>query len=411
MQASGENLGGRLKVTKRLRTIGRVGRFCAEMVRGLAEHVGRGDANHPSLVYRVLEQGCLLALNGITAEDYYLYELWRPELCLREKRAFLGDHDNWRWRIAVNPERYHFLTEDKVVFKRLMKGIGVPVPELYGVVGPQGRAESGEPLQTEAEIRAWFEEGGLQDVFIKPVLGSRGVGVLSLGRRLGRSTWERLPTGTLGIVDLLQHFRSYPHLSTYLVEERLIPHPALERFSSRVLHTARVVTLLDGEVEFLMAELRIGLGLHAGDNVSLGNMAAAINIETGRLGPAFLAKGGNYAEFEVHPDNGELIVGTEVPDWEVALGIVRNAARNASFNGLLGWDVAFTAKGPLVIEANDMWDPQTQHTNRKGLLAGPLFDYLRKRGLLGNIGLGIGFRERPALRGETSERWNPVSST
>ena len=399
-----------MEVTKRLRTIGRVGRFCAEMVNGLAEHVSRGDANPPSLVYRVLEQGCLLALNGITAEDYYLYELWRPALCLREKRAFLGDHDNWRWRIAVNPERYHFLTEDKVVFKRLMKGIGVPVPELYGVVGPQGRAESGEPLQTEAEIRAWFEEGGLQDVFIKPVLGSRGVGVLSLGRRLGRSTWERLPTGTLGIVDLLQHFRSYPHLSTYLVEERLIPHPALERFSSRVLHTARVVTLLDGEVEFLMAELRIGLGLHAGDNVSLGNMAAAINIETGRLGPAFLAKGGNYAEFEVHPDNGEPIVGTEVPDWEAALGIVGNAARNASFNGLLGWDVAFTAKGPLVIEANDMWDPQTQHTNRKGLLAGPLFDYLRKQGLLGNIGLGIGFRERPAARAGNIERQDPVSS-
>ncbi len=400
-----------MEVTKRLRTIGRVGRFCAEMVNGLAEHVHRGDANPPSLVYRVLEQGCLLALNGITAEDYYLYELWRPALRLREKRAFLGDHDNWRWRIAVNPERYHFLTEDKVVFKRLMKGIGVPVPELYGVVGPEGRAESGEPLQTEADIRAWFEEGGLQNVFIKPVLGARGVGVLSLGRRLGRSTWERLPNGTLGIVDLLRHFRSYPHLSSYLVEERLTPHPVLERFSSRVLHTARVVTLLDREVEFLMAELRIGLNVHVADNVSLGNMAAPINIGTGRLGPALLRRNGSYAEFEVHPDNGEPIVGTEVPDWGMALGIVRNAARNFPFNALLGWDVGFTAKGPLVIEANDMWDPQTQRTNRQGLLAGPLFDYLQERGLLGSIGFGIGFRKKPAARAGNIERRDPVSST
>jgi len=391
-----------MRVTKRLRTIGRVGRFCTKMVRGLAEHLRQGDATHTPLVYRVLEQGCLLALNGITAEDYYLYELWRPELCLREKRAFLGEHDNWCWRIAVNPERYRFLTEDKVVFKRFMKGIGVPVPNLYGVVGPQGRAETGEPLKTEAEIRVWFEEGGIQDVFIKPVLGARGLGVLSLGQKLDGNSWERFPTGTVMIEDLLRHFRSYPHLSSYLVEERLIPHPALARFSSGVLHTARVLTLLDREVEFLMAELRIGVGLDAVDNVSRGNMAAAIDIETGRLGPAFLAKDGSYAEFEVYPNNGEPIMGTDVPDWEVALGIVRNAARNLSFNGLLGWDIAFTTKGPMIIEANDLWDTQTQHTNRKGLLAGPLFDYLRERGLLRNIGLGIGFREKPVLCGEKS---------
>jgi hypothetical protein len=326
----------------------------------------------------VFEQGHLLARNGVTAPEYYLFGLDRPDLSWERKRHFIGTLDNWRWLRRFNALEYRFFTEDKVVFKQYLTATGVPVPRLLAVFGPLGSTEAGAPLRTDEDLGRWLREGAVAEVVIKPVLGAHGVGVLVLGPVVGPGpTWERVPHGRVRVEDVIAHVHRFPHRRDYLVEERLRPHPTLAGWAPGILHTARVVTLLHGDVEILAAELRIATGATAVDNFSAGNMAAPVDLASGRLGAAISGRTGVGVRYPEHPEAKLPIEGVVVPDWKEACDILRRAARSVPFNRLLGWDLALTDRGPVVLEANDLWDPHgIQMAPDQGLLGTALARYL-----------------------------------
>ena len=374
------------------RRLGTFGRFGVEMCRGLAEHWRRGDASYVDLPRRVLEQWALLLGNGITAANYYAYGLHRASVSWKDKQAYIGDFDRWRWQLTANALTYRFVTGDKLVFCRYMTAVGVPLPRFLGAIGPGGRAETGESLESDSEVRTWLEDKAIQDVVLKPACGGHGAGVLVLGQRLhGTLQWERVPSGHITCDELLAHIRSLrPDQPRFIVQERLRPHPCLAVFSPDVVHTARVLTLLDSNVEILLATLRIGLGHSPVDNFSRGNLAAPIELNTGRLGKAVLSRDQSLVRLATHPVTGAPIEGGVIPDWEEALAALRTAAMAVPFDPLLAWDVAFSSRGPVVIEANDTWDVDLiQIPADTGLYKTPLGDYLKRRGLTKYIGVGL----------------------
>jgi Sugar-transfer associated ATP-grasp len=372
------------------------GRFGLETVRGLPVHIAHSRDSVTSLPRRILQQWRLLGANAITASDYYMYGLDRAELPWARKREFVGELERWRWLLVFNPEPYRFLTENKVVFKRCLSGLGVPVAPLLGVIGPHGRAETGEHLRTDHEVKTWLEASGVENLVMKPVLGSRGTGVLVLGERSlgdGVASWQRVPAGTISVDDVLAHLRG--QRCEFMIEARLRPHPSLWGFSREVLQCARVLTLVDADVSVIGAALRIASGDVAVDNFSRGNLAAPIDLASGRLGPAVMNRTHSLRRVDVHPVTGVPITGVPVPDWSAALAVVRAAAAGLPFNRLLGWDLAFTDRGPVIVEANDIWDPDvSQIAPDAGLLATPLHDALVGSGAIRHMGLGIGARRR-----------------
>ena len=367
-------------------------RASASMVRGLGLHVRRSDLGLATLPGRILEQAHLLAAGGIEAAEYYKYQLYRPRLPWAEKRQFIGGFQRWRWSDRLNPPDYRYFSEDKLIFKRFMAAAGIPVPRLVAVLGPNGRAETGEPLDTPARVRDWLQSGAVMDVVLKPLLGARGAGVLSLGELdRGTGTWRRLPDGRATVETVLAHLATYPHRSHFLVEERLRPHSTLAELGSDVLHSAHVLTALDdGGVIVFAAALRIGSGRTATDTFSQGNLAAPIDLETGRLGIAALSKPEGHARVTRHPATGVPIEGFVLPDWPRALEVVRAAAAAVPFNAVLGWDLALSECGPVVIETNDLWDTDvSQIAPDRGLLRTALGDYLDRYGVRDSLGLGV----------------------
>ena len=362
-----------------------------EMALSCGRHAQFRDSAMPGPLHRTIEQWRLLASNGITAEDYYFYGLYRRNIPWRKKQEFLGDYERWRWQMAINPAIYHMVTEDKAVFNRYMRGAGIPVPRLHGVIGPKGCAENGRPLGSKEQVRAWLRDEQIENIFFKPIQGSRGAGVLSIGHRLSKEGWQRLPSGTIGINELLQHLFPDQEQTAFVAEELLSPHPDLVKFAAGVLHTARVITLLDDDVHFLAAVLRIGTGTTAADNLSGGNLAAPIDISSGIIRAAAAKDSAPTATFSEHPVTGAAIKGSRVPDWFDSLSILRLAAKRIPFNPVLGWDVGFTDRGPRLIEANDNWDFRiTQLAFNEGLLSTPLQGYMKNLGYFSKVGLGIG---------------------
>ena len=56
---------------------------------------------------------------------------------------------------------------------------------------------------------------------------------------------------------------------------------------------------------------------------------------------------------DVHPTTGGRITGREIPMWEEVCDLVRRAHGAFEDWVVIGWDVAVTASGPLLVEGNN----------------------------------------------------------
>jgi hypothetical protein len=92
---------------------------------------------------------------------------------------------------------------------------------------------------------------------------------------------------------------------------------------------------------------------------SSGNLCTLVDPQNGTLdaaiGPG--ATEGVMIAHSVHPRTGMKLEGFEIPLWEETCTLVRQAALRFLPLRTIGWDVAVTASGPILIEGNSWWDP------------------------------------------------------
>ncbi|MDD2490483.1 MAG: sugar-transfer associated ATP-grasp domain-containing protein, partial [Bacilli bacterium] len=92
-----------------------------------------------------------------------------------------------------------------------------------------------------------------------------------------------------------------------------------------------------------------------------------------------LDKAGNI--YEKHPLTNVNIVGFKVPKWQEVINLAKKAAQEIPELGIMGWDVAITKEGPLLIEANqypghDIYQLPPHTKNGIGML--PTFEKILK---------------------------------
>ncbi len=144
---------------------------------------------------------------------------------------------------------------------------------------------------------------------------------------------------------------SYLYGKNCELEELVIQNEEVAKIYPGSINTARVVTILkDGVAHVVIAYVRIGNGSFV-DNFNSGGMTAPIDVETGIVKDRAIDKKKNL--YEVHPMTGYIIKGFQFPQWEEAMAMVKEAATVVPQMGYVGWDVAFSDHGPLLIEGNE----------------------------------------------------------
>jgi len=92
---------------------------------------------------------------------------------------------------------------------------------------------------------------------------------------------------------------------------------------------------------------------HGARATSVAGILCSIEPESGRVRQAALLGG---EPVDRHPDTGTRIIDASLPYWQesVALVLRAHAAAFARFP-FLGWDIALTPNGPLLLETNSGW--------------------------------------------------------
>lgn len=134
-----------------------------------------------------------------------------------------------------------------------------------------------------------------------------------------------------------------------LVEEYLVQHEEMNRLYDNSVNTLRIITFLDENgVHILKTILKIGNGGHV-DNFSSGGMYTFVD-ESGKVYVPAIDEKGNI--FEEHPISKTKIVGFEIPMYDEVVKLISEVGKINDKVRYVGWDVAISEKGPVLIEGN-----------------------------------------------------------
>lgn len=142
------------------------------------------------------------------------------------------------------------------------------------------------------------------------------------------------------------------------------------------VNTIRIVTIVTQEKPHIIAAyFRIGNNGRIVDNFNSGGMVTPVDISDGRITKPAVDKAGNV--YEAHPVTGTRIIGAKIPYWQECLETVRKAAVINQDVRYVGWDIAVTPNGPVIIEGNhfpghDIYCLPAQTPDRVGIL--PYFE-------------------------------------
>ena len=141
-------------------------------------------------------------------------------------------------------------------------------------------------------------------------------------------------------------------LPSGIVERFVVQHPEMAKWSGGVsLNTLRVITILDNnECCIPYAIFRMGGGTAPVDNLYFGGVLVPVDVETGVTWETGIDINGK--DFAVHPNCGLPVGGFTIPFWKEAKDMLDKACRVVEGVGFIGWDVAITTEGPILIEGN-----------------------------------------------------------
>ncbi len=153
-------------------------------------------------------------------------------------------------------------------------------------------------------------------------------------------------------------FADVPALCDYIqsigagvVEDVIVQHPDMAALYPGSINTLRMVTLNNGKaVTLVLAICRIGNGDRV-DNFLHGGVMTRIDVDTGKL--KYVCVDQNNNTYETHPITGVPFVGYPIPMWRECVELAKKAAEVVPQVGYVGWDLAVTPDGPVLVEGNE----------------------------------------------------------
>lgn len=178
-----------------------------------------------------------------------------------------------------------------------------------------------------------FVNGDASSYIVKPLNLNSGVGIKILS----------------SISEIMEYLKSLQKGG--IIEELIIQDESMAAFNPSSVNTLRMNTVNygNGDVEVIWPCLRVGRAGHIVDNAGSGGIFAAIDITTGKT---LAAIDESRTTWTVHPDSNKALIGFTIPRWEEAVALAKELAKTLPDAGFVGWDLALTKNGWVMVEGN-----------------------------------------------------------
>ena len=269
-------------------------------------------------------------ISGAEYKDYVAYRFWELDEEVQKTYFTKGDANALRKKYNTNKDNIRFFMNKNEFNEKFEQFLGRP----WGYTSQISLDD----------FCARF--AGQKKIIYKPLADScgHGVTVFDLTSEEMASVHEKIVALPEGVV-----------------EGYVIQHPEMSKYSRNSVNTVRLVSVYAfGKVNVLYAAMRMGGGEAVVDNFHAGGVLALIDIETGVLNTEAIDLAGKF--YENHPVTGEKIVGFQIPYWQEVIRLIEKAGTVVEGVGYVGWDIAITENGPILIEGNTAPAPNVLQT-------------------------------------------------
>jgi hypothetical protein len=294
-----------------------------------------------------VEQIWFAMRHGILPPWYFIYELEQAE-----RHPFAPAFINWyeakggifKLLRYYGGSRDDKTLNDKAACTRAARAAGLATTEDFVVLN------DGEIKWIAEDVR--FPDC---DLFVKRQRGQGGDGAERwLLAAPGR--WHNGAGRTLEGADLLEDLRQRSERTPLLVQRRLANHADLADLNCGALATVRLLSIWDEQHRPEITNATLKMPARAGaivDNFFAGGLAAAVDLASGRLGPATnIGLLDTLRWRDSHPVTGARIQGRQLPLWPEVLAFTRQLHETFITFPVIGFDIAITPDGPCLVEAN-----------------------------------------------------------
>ena len=304
---------------------------------------------------------------GYVEDYYYTYGFDRKEMTRDKMKSYITpyypflrklDHLNFQ-----NPYYDDFngrmtcrvINQEKFYFYLFLSRLGIPTPKVICFIKNKTVLYANESfnidksLSVKEQLQRLFTND--MDAFAKPSDGMLGKGIFKLLIKEGIIYVDGVQHSMEDLIDTVLS-------ADYLIQERIVQHEKMSALCSSSVNTIRLQTVMDkeGNVIPFGPGVRIGRMGSSVDNWALGGVFVGIDAKTEKLKDIGILKPKYGTKVTEHPDTHIAFKGYVIPYYREAENMVVNLHKVMFRSHSIGWDIAITEKGPVIIEANDRWE-------------------------------------------------------
>jgi len=324
--------------------------------------------NYPRQIYEIIQHKVVINVNPL---DYYFNEFYKEGRTLEQKSRYVILGGSRYWPYENTPFKFTITLSNKYIQKTLLNGFGLPTPRLLTVIGDD------YDIQTRDQFNH-FLDGNTRDIVMKPVSSAMGRNILVAAKREYKYF---LADKSVTYDDLWRHV-SRDMKSGHLIEEKIVNPSSIAEINPSCLNTYRVITIKtnDNKWHFATCSAKFGRAGSFVDNAMAGGILAGLD-STGKIINAY---DNLYSQsITHHPDTGAQLVGITLEGYQQVKELALEASRKFSFMGTIGWDIAYTDKGAMIIEGNTSYSGQLMQLGRDGMITDEIAKGLRQHHIFG----------------------------
>ena len=308
----------------------------------------------------------------ISTEEYFSLSLFDDAVLNgADKRAFVGLKAARQIWVDVNHRHDWFgFVDDKLAVEAMFRGSGFRTTKTTAIYGSDRAQGDIKRLNDGESLKAFLSDESHYPLFGKPMSSLRSFGAASF-EGVDTQTGELIAYGNrrlaidMFVDDVMEKFDD-----GYIFQAHLKPHRDIAEVCGERVATVRLITLDNGNgPEIFRAAWKVPVGDSVADNYWRGNVLTSLDIEMGRVRRAYRPDGVWSTEVTAHPDSAISLSGFQLPLWKETVALTLDAASTLPHVPLVGWDIAVTDEGPVIVEPNHTPDfilPQI--ADRRGVL-------------------------------------------
>jgi glutathione synthase/RimK-type ligase-like ATP-grasp enzyme len=301
-----------------------------------------------SALTRFSEKRALQKYWGCVPFQYYRFGFYRKDckLTVEEMKKYVPNFFAYFLFFPRIFTGYVQICRDKSLTHTYLSGLNIAQPVMLLKYHLKGFCTNENlPVADDSALEI-LSNCGAKKIFIKPNFGLGGKGIFVFSKTdSGYKTKDGKKLDKSFIKEnLLTH--------SFVIQEGLKQHTDMDAIYSGSINTCRIITrVIDGKAEILFSMLRMGQKGSEVDNASQGGLYCKIDKESGQLGD--FAYSNDRQKYFNHTDTNVEFAKTKVKQWDEINRFILKVATQCREIGMVGWDVALTETGPVIIEINE----------------------------------------------------------